>query len=110
MMVPLTMFPAANGRAPRSFRASSIVSIIDKPMFLFRGDLVSAGLSELHCLTDQTLLWQRRLRVRFLVNFSFSASMNIRTHGVQAVKSLILWRAVASPNWANWLLHGWRGQ
>lgn len=38
----------------------------------------------LHCLTDQTLRWQRRLRVRFFVNFSFSASMNVRTRGVQA--------------------------
>ena len=42
------------------------------------------GLPRLHCLTDQTLQWQRRLRVRFFVNFYFSALMNIRTHGVQA--------------------------
>ena len=48
--------------------------------------MVSAGLSELHCLTDQTLQWQRRLKVRFCVNFFFSASANIRTRGVQAEK------------------------
>ena len=42
------------------------------------------GFPRLHCLTDQSLRWQRRLKVRFFVNFYFSASMDIRTHGVQA--------------------------
>ena len=45
---------------------------------------MARGLPRLHCLTDQTLRWQRRLRVRFFVNFHFSALMNVRTHGVQA--------------------------
>lgn len=39
---------------------------------------------KLHCLTDQTLRWQRRLEVRFFVYFRFSALANIRTRGVQA--------------------------
>ena len=43
-----------------------------------RGDWVSAGLTELHCLTDQTLLWQRRLMVRLSVNFAF-LSLNEQT-------------------------------
>jgi hypothetical protein len=34
------------------------------------------------------LPWQRRLTVRFFVNFLFSASMNVRTRGVQAVSTI----------------------
>ncbi len=52
------------------------------------GDWVSRRLTELHCLTDQALQWQRRLRVRFFVNCSFSASIDIRTHGVQASEKI----------------------
>src|SRR5690349_24080935 len=102
MMVPLTILPAAKGSVPVCFMASSMVSIIklnddfpsDEPL----GDLVSAGLPKLHCLTDQTLPGQRRLRVRFRVNFFFSASMNIRTHGVQAVLNISPPTPNASPN------------
>ena len=48
------------------------------------------GLPRLHCLTDQTLRWQRRLRVRFFVNFYFSALMDVRTHGVQAGQNIAI--------------------
>src|SRR5262249_3220405 len=56
--------------------------------------------------------WQRRLtpnlsglprlfgaKVRFLVNFFFSASMNIRTHGVQAANKIRLSPTNASRKW-----------
>src|SRR6266404_5548222 len=58
------------------------------------------GFPRLHCLTDQTLLWQRRLRVRFLVNFSFSASMNIPHARRSGTKSLIRPQFIASSKMA----------
>ena len=50
------------------------------------------------CLTDQTLRWQRRLRVRLFVNSYFSASMNIRTRGVQATITIRICAADARGN------------
>src|SRR3954469_19810240 len=51
------------------------------------------------CLTDQTLRWQRRLRVRLFVNSYFSASINIRTRGVQAGIIIRIWGGDARGKW-----------
>src|SRR5690349_20305170 len=64
MIVPLTIFPAAKGIVPVCFMASSMVSICTITNWFQRtfGETWSAqGFPKLHCLTDQTLLGQRRL-------------------------------------------------
>src|SRR6266567_5157738 len=91
MMVPLTTLPAAKGNAPVCFMASSIVSINNNKLLPYDEpwETWSAlGLPRLHCLTDQTLRWQRRLRIRFRVNCFFSAPMNSRKRGVQASSNI----------------------
>ncbi len=82
----------ASGKACISlcFRASSMVSII---ILCVSGRTCGrlgrreAPLRRLHCLTDQTLQWQRRLKVRLFVNFSFSASMNHCHNRAQATET-----------------------
>src|SRR5439155_16333915 len=87
MMVPRTISPAAK-RLSLCFRASSMVSIMTVDGGT-AGDLAGEFTRRrLHCLTDQALQGQRRLKVRLYVDFRFSALMNFRTRGVQATGTI----------------------